>query len=445
MFPCWAPRWVGPRLMKLYNYIMATYNLVKRRRGDSSDSDDLDMNWPRFLVMEGTDDKSPLSKLSPFAIAKGIKGLAGEPKSVKVTSQGLLIEVEKKAHSDNLLRSTEIANIPILVTAHKTLNTCRGVVRCKELAGLDEEEIQSELSGQQVTAVKRIFIDKGTRATNTYILTFGKTSLPSTIKAGYLRLKVTPYIPNPLRCFKCQAYGHGTNKCTKDVRCSRCGEGHASEVCTADEPFCIHCRDKHTASDRTCPKYLKEKEIQRLKFTENISFPEARRRVESSTSSVQYSTIVKGHAKTPTTSISVQTCLTWPLQQDSPTFISAIDPDNTDNPSATTQTTITAQPTAKPPPSDSDKSLKTKSHLNISRGGPGGSARPAMDHPSRGRSSGSAGHSRDPSAKALKGGSSRSVLHTKEPSFESNKFSALERMDTEDIHPPTPRSPVVPP
>lgn len=36
------------------------------------------------------------------------------------------------------------------------------------------------------------------------ILTFNDPNLTSRIKAAYLSCAVQPYIPNPLRCFKCQ-------------------------------------------------------------------------------------------------------------------------------------------------------------------------------------------------------------------------------------------------
>ena len=87
-----------------------------------TDSDDSkqDRTWPRFLVMEGTDIDKPLKKLSPFAIAMGIQGIAGEPKSVKNISNGLLIEVSKKAHADYLLNATTIALVPIRVKADRS-------------------------------------------------------------------------------------------------------------------------------------------------------------------------------------------------------------------------------------------------------------------------------------------------------------------------------------
>ena len=161
------------------------------------------------MVIEGTDNDISLKKLLPFVIAEGIKGITWEPKSIQNVANGLLVEVARKAHADSLLDTTRIAHVPVKVTAPRSLNTHKGVIRCWELAGMNEEDIQDELADQYVVNVKRIFIDKGTGATNTYILTFGKAQLPTSIKAGYMNIKVTPYVPNPWLCYKCQRYGHG--------------------------------------------------------------------------------------------------------------------------------------------------------------------------------------------------------------------------------------------
>ena len=59
-------------------------NNKKHKLNDSdteTDTEYLEPNrFARFLVMEGTDENIPLKKLSPFAIAKGLKGIAGETK-----------------------------------------------------------------------------------------------------------------------------------------------------------------------------------------------------------------------------------------------------------------------------------------------------------------------------------------------------------------------------
>ena len=275
---------------------------------------DLNTDWPRFLVMEDSvKDSDALKKLSPFAISKGIIGLAGEPKSVKKTSFGLLIEVVKKCHADCLLKTEVMANIPVKVSPHRTLNTVKGVIRCKEVRGMPEAEIAKELHDQFVTDVKRIYIHRRQTPTDTYILTFGKTDLPSAIKVGYMNVKVNPYIPNPLRCYKCQDYGHGSDKCTHKERCSRCGQGHSRQNCTVDEPHCVHCSLNHETSDRECNRYKQEKQIQRIKVMEKLSFPEARKRVLATTAKPTYAAAVSSTVKVQVSEQETQTTIYWVL------------------------------------------------------------------------------------------------------------------------------------
>ncbi|GBN04963.1 putative RNA-directed DNA polymerase from transposon X-element [Araneus ventricosus] len=119
--------------------------------------------------------------------------------------------------------------------------------------------------------------------TKHFILTFNTPRLPEYIKAGYVRCSVRPYIPNPLRCFKCQRFGHSKTNCRGTLICARCAvAGHESTGCTADEK-CVNCQGAHTSFSRSCPKWELEKEIVALKFKNNISFPEARRIVQAQT------------------------------------------------------------------------------------------------------------------------------------------------------------------
>ncbi|GFT64110.1 hypothetical protein TNCV_5139761 [Trichonephila clavipes] len=60
---------------------------------------------------------------------------------------------------------------------------------------------------------------------------------------AYIRCPVRPYIPNPLRCFQCQRYGHSKNVCRGQPTCPRCGEsGHDSVDCTKKEQ-CLNCKE----------------------------------------------------------------------------------------------------------------------------------------------------------------------------------------------------------
>ena len=134
---------------------------------DSNSGTDMDMrkktgNGPRCLVIEGTDTKRPLSSLSPFAIAKGIKGLSEEPMSTKRLKNGsFLVKVSKEIHATMLLKWTMLITSPIKVSDHKTLNSTREVTRCHELKGMSDLDIQKELEPQGVTHVKRMPFKKG--------------------------------------------------------------------------------------------------------------------------------------------------------------------------------------------------------------------------------------------------------------------------------------------
>ncbi|GBL94242.1 hypothetical protein AVEN_16772-1 [Araneus ventricosus] len=56
-------------------------------------------------------------------------------------------------------------------------------------------------------------------------------------------VSVRPYISNPLRCFKCQRFGHSQTSCRGTLTCARCAEvGHESTVCTAKEK-CVNCKE----------------------------------------------------------------------------------------------------------------------------------------------------------------------------------------------------------
>ncbi|GFS55181.1 uncharacterized protein TNCV_4799291 [Trichonephila clavipes] len=101
--------------------------------------------------------------------------------------------------------------------------------------------------------------------------------LPTTIKASYLNCKIRPYIPNPLRCFKCQRFGHSQISCRGQLTCSRCASvGHASTDCSL-EPKCINCSELHQSDSKLCSEWKLEKKIQEIKTSKNISYPEARK------------------------------------------------------------------------------------------------------------------------------------------------------------------------
>ena len=92
--------------------------------------------------------RKTLSMLSPFAIHKGVKGIAGGEVTIKRQFSGdIYLTCSKKSQSDNLLKCVLFGGVaPVAVTAHKSLNSSKGVVRNWELARTDPDEIKENVS-----------------------------------------------------------------------------------------------------------------------------------------------------------------------------------------------------------------------------------------------------------------------------------------------------------
>ncbi|XP_067122092.1 uncharacterized protein [Centruroides vittatus] len=110
---------------------------------------------------------------------------------------------------------TTLGDMGISVTPHGSLNSSCGVISEFALVSENESDIQIGLSDQGVTSVRRISICRDGKLipTKHLILTFHNPTLPSFVTAGHLRCPVRPYVPNPLRCFKCQRFGHSQTSC----------------------------------------------------------------------------------------------------------------------------------------------------------------------------------------------------------------------------------------
>ncbi|GFT97633.1 uncharacterized protein TNCV_2024511 [Trichonephila clavipes] len=162
-------------------------------------------------------------------------------------------------------------NCPLTVSPHKSLNSSRGVIISEpDLICTPETEILEEFSGQGV------------------------------IQAGYLNCQIRPYIPNPLRCFKCQRFGHSHTACRGQLTCSRCATvGHPSTDCTL-EPRCVNCSQSHPSDSKLCSKWKTEKEIQIIKTNRNLTYLEARKLIAPQLSQ-SYAQVTKLSTTTTTT------------------------------------------------------------------------------------------------------------------------------------------------
>ena len=89
-------------------------------------------------------------------------------------------------------------------------------------------------------------------------MTFNTNKIPKEIKIGYQK-NVELYIPNSLRCYKCQWFWHHQDQCTRLPGCGRCGEYDIHNDCQKDYK-CANCQGNHAAGSRDCDIWKKEKE-----------------------------------------------------------------------------------------------------------------------------------------------------------------------------------------
>ena len=116
--------------------------------------------------------------------------------------------------------------------------------------------------------------------TNTLFLTFNTPEMPKEIAVGYVKVKVALFVPNPMRCFNCNKFGHTSQRCKVAAKCPGCGKDKHEGRCEGPKLFC-NCNGPHASSAKDCPVWQKEKEIERVRVEKRISFPEAKQLVEA--------------------------------------------------------------------------------------------------------------------------------------------------------------------
>ena len=143
--PCWT-RWrVGTKRIESFRNIQWQQNTNPKKEYWMTTQ--IQIPTMIFFIIESASEDLPLQKLSPFAVHKGFQSIAGTLKSIKRLRDGsFLVECGKRTQAQNLLRTNRFIDRPVKVSVHKTLNSSRGVIRCRDLADMSEVEIR-ERSG----------------------------------------------------------------------------------------------------------------------------------------------------------------------------------------------------------------------------------------------------------------------------------------------------------
>ena len=263
---------------------------------------------PRILILSCETKK--LSSLSPFQRKEGCDRFGKVTRCDKLRDGGIEVEFLDEKDAKKALSATEftysvkdgqgrrLVKLPIAVSAHRTKNFSRGMIYCVDLEDVSDDEIADGLSDFGVVMARRIKSRNkrtGTlEPTHNIILTFNQMDLPREVTVGYVRVKVRTYFPSPMRCFRCLRFGHTRDHCRNRPTCSKCAAtDHTGEACTEGSRKCVNCAAPHSAFDKDCPAFLREKEIIAIKVTERVSFREARERFNASHPKRSYPTVAR--------------------------------------------------------------------------------------------------------------------------------------------------------
>lgn len=240
-----------------------------------------------YLQLTSKDENTPLP--DPFIVGKSVESAANGPiEGASTEAQGTryTLKVRNPAQVDKLLKLTTLMDeTEVVVQLHPNLNVSRCVVSCFEAIRMEEKDVLRGLISQGVIQVQRITRRENGKPVNTsaLILTFNRCNYPSQVKIGVLRVSTRPYYPNPLLCYGCVRYGHPRARCPGPKRCLNCSAEHelSEGVECEAAAHCINCGGPHRPNNRQCPVYKKEVDVIRMKVDKNLTYPEARKRIES--------------------------------------------------------------------------------------------------------------------------------------------------------------------
>jgi hypothetical protein len=134
---------------------------------------------------------------------------------------------------------------------------------------------------------QRLIKKNGDSRTPTTVVILGyknglETKPPAAVRLGHIQYKTRPFIPLPIRCFRCQRFNHTAAKCrSTEVRCVRCGGGHEFKDCDRkDHPKCANCGGPHSTAAPICPTFLREKAAKKIERLEGKPYYLAARAVK---------------------------------------------------------------------------------------------------------------------------------------------------------------------
>jgi len=216
--------------------------------------------------------------LNPIKITKALKEVVDKIESAKRMRDGrLLLLCHDKKQQKAAVGLKTLLGIKVSCTVMEERKWLKGVI--SEIStDVSVESIKRNLPGAVVVDAKRLKYAKNEQKVDSLsvMIQFDAEKLLEKVYLGYLSYVVRPYSPPPIRCFKCQKFGHVAAVCNGKLRCARYGGEHEYGKCGQGvNPKCYNCGENHSAGYGGCKVRKNGLKAQNIRISEGISYVEA--------------------------------------------------------------------------------------------------------------------------------------------------------------------------
>ena len=217
-----------------------------------------------------------ITKQNPIKIQSEIHKAVGRRIEVRKSGDSLRICCTNEAQRRAMRMRTTIGGFEVSYSdpykkTPENDNMRKGIIFGVDFE-LSDEEICKEIGASSVRRIKKKI--GGREIETAQILILYKNELPPYVLIGWRRHRVDKFVPDPIRCYQCQRYGHKANTCNGQEKCGICSKRHNVKECPEKnksteekESKCPNCGGKHSASYRGCPKFKIAKQITRIQFS----------------------------------------------------------------------------------------------------------------------------------------------------------------------------------
>jgi hypothetical protein len=256
------------------NHPHRTPKISRKKQFSRFDEHNLFNNCPDFPEhLKITFDAKDRPDICPYTLREELRSITGRPVLNLTTSgeESFTIRVDTKLQSDALLAKTSMCQKTCTISPHPTFSTSSGLIYIENLPKEQADEFITELvQYEDCVRDARIakFITPRKNTTTALMLNFNCPTPPKYLDIPFLdaKTKVNPFVRRPMRCYKCQKYGHTRDNCSGRQRCSHCAqEGHDrredAQLCPSEGPRCFYCEENgHSTGHKDCPQDQKERD-----------------------------------------------------------------------------------------------------------------------------------------------------------------------------------------